>query len=685
MKHPLPHSRRAALLTLSALLGTAPLLAQSPETQRPDSVAAEGAEQSLHEAGVSAKRKAVSRLDGAVNGFTLNRQEIFKAACCNLGESFTTNPSVDVSYTDAATGARQIKLLGLSGSYVQMLTENVPAFRGAAAPYSLGYVPGPWMQSIQVSKGAASVKNGYESITGQINVEYLKPQTEPSLEVNLYGDSKSRIEANVAGNVHLREKLSTAVLAHYEDAFSHHDETHDGFLDKANVRQYHLQNRWAWMGERYIFQAAVNALGEKRSGGQTAHAHLHKGTERYLIGINTHRYDAFMKNAFVLNPEHGTNLALILSGAWHDADASYGHRAYDVTEKEGYASLLFETNFTKRHSLSAGLSLNHDYLDQSYRLAHNDAPLTPLKEKETVPGAYAQYTYNLNDALILMGGVRADHSSLYGTFVTPRFHIKYAPSHSVNFRLSAGKGYRTVHPLAEYNYLLASGRHVELGTLSQEEAWNYGASANFKIRLFGHILDLSADYFYTHFLHQTAVDMDADVTTFRIADVNGRSFSHTAQLEATYTLFRGMTLTAAYRYNHVRQTSGGKLRERPLTSRYKALLTASYKTPLELWQFDVTATLNGGGRLPLHYIEGTDQTTADARFPAYAGLNAQVTRWFRHFSIYVGGENLTNYRQKLPILNAHNPWSERFDATQVWGPVHGAMVYAGLRFNLGKI
>ena len=255
----------------------------------------------------------------------------------------------------------------------------------------------------------------------------------------------------------------------------------------------------------------------------------------------------------------------------------------------------------------------------------------------------------------------------------------------MNFRLSAGKGYRTVHPLAEYNYLLASGRHVELGTLSQEEAWNYGASANFKIRLFGHILDLSADYFYTHFLHQTAVDMDADVTTFRIADVNGRSFSHTAQLEATYTLFRGMTLTAAYRYNHVRQTSGGKLRERPLTSRYKALLTASYKTPLEIWQFDVTATLNGGGRLPLHYIEGTDQTTADARFPAYAGLNAQVTRWFRHFSIYVGGENLTNYRQKLPILNAHNPWSERFDATQVWGPVHGAMVYAGLRFNLGKI
>lgn len=228
-------------------------------------------EKALNQAQVVAKRKPVSKLTGPENGFVLSRTELFKAACCNLGESFTTNPSVDVSYSDAATGAKQIKLLGLAGSYVQMLTENIPDFRGAASPYGLGYVPGPWMQSIQVSKGSASVKNGYESITGQINVEYKKPQATPSLEVNLYGDSKSRIEANFDGNVHFNKKpqLSTGILAHYEDNFAHHDENHDGFLDKPKVRQVNAMNRWAWVGDNYIFQAAVSGLSEKREGGQT--------------------------------------------------------------------------------------------------------------------------------------------------------------------------------------------------------------------------------------------------------------------------------------------------------------------------------------------------------------------------------------------------------------------------------
>lgn len=673
------------LTTATALLLPCTIWAQVPAAPS-DSLRvgteAEPKEESLHEATATAKRRPMSRLSGVENGFTLSRQEIFKAACCNLGESFTTNPSVDVSYTDAATGARQIKLLGLAGTYVQMLTENIPAFRGAASAYGLGYVPGPWMQSIQVSKGSASVKNGYESITGQINVEHRKPQAEQSLNASLYGDSKSRIEGNFDGNIHLTDKLSTSLLAHYEDAFGHHDENNDGFLDKAKVRQYHLQDRWAWVSDKYIFQAAINALGEKRTGGQTEHTTLHENTERYTIGINTHRYDAFMKNAFVINKEHGTNIALMLSGVWHNQDATYGHRIYDVLQREGYASLMFETNFTPHHALSAGLNINHDYLHQHYRLTHNTtAPTTTSVEKETIPGIYTQYTYTLSDQLTLMGGLRLDHSNIYGYFATPRFHVKYAPTQAVSFRLSAGKGYRTVHALAEYNYLLASGRQLETHNLEQEEAWNYGASANFKIPLGAHILDLSAEYYYTHFQNQVLVDMDANVTRFIIQNLNGRSFSHTLQVEATYTPVRGLTFTAAYRYNYVQQTTGGQLRERPLTSRYKALLTATYKTPLELWQFDATFTLNGGGRLPLHYEENSRELTTTARYPAFAGLNAQITRWFRHWSIYIGGENLTNYRQKTPILAAHNPWSERFDATQVWGPVHGAMAYGGIRLE----
>lgn len=666
---------RRTLLSATALALTLTAYGQA-ET---DSISP-SAEKQLNQAQVVGKRKSVSRMNGPENSLLLSRTELFKAACCNLGESFTTNPSVDVSYSDAATGAKQIKLLGLAGSYVQMLSENVPDLRGAAAPYALGYVPGPWMQSIQVSKGSASVKNGYESITGQINVEYKKPQADPSVEVNLYGDTKSRIEANFDGNIHLdkSKKLSTGLLAHYEDNFGHHDENHDGFLDKPKVRQGNIMNRWAWMGDHYIFQAAISGLTEKREGGQTSHAgHAIEG-DAYKINMETTRFNGFAKNAFVLNKEHGTNLALILSGTYHDADATYGHRIYNVTQKTGYASLLFETNFNDMHSLSAGLSLNHDYYNQQYRMAHDvNLPLQQLNEKETTPGAYAQYTLNWHDKLIFMAGLRADHSSVYGTFVTPRFHVKYAPNHVFSLRLSAGKGYRTVHALGEFNYLMASNRTWVIDQLKQEAAWNYGASANFKLRLGDHILDLNADYYFTNFKQQAVVDYDTDNEHIYLRNLNGhRSYSHTMQVDATYPLFRGMTLTAAYRYNLVRQYTGGRVQEKPFTSRYKGLLTASYKTPLELWQFDITAQLNGGGRILTNGVEG-----AATRFSAYGQLNAQITRWFRHFSIYVGGENLTNYKQRTPILHAEHPWSDKFDATQVWGPVHGAMAYAGIRIN----
>ena len=669
---------KSTILATLAALTAAPSVAQ---TELADSLVQP--DRQLNQAQVTGKRKSVSHMSGAENGFIMQRTELFRAACCNLGESFTTNPSVDVSFSDAATGAKQIKLLGLAGTYVQMLNENVPDFRGASSPYALGYVPGPWMQSIQVSKGSASVKNGYESITGQINVEYKKPQADPSLEVNLFADSKARIEANFDGNIHFRQpKLSSGLLAHFEQGLANHDENGDGFQDKPKVRQVNVMNRWAWMGDNYIFQAAVSGLNEKRESGQLSH-HVSQTAATapeplYRIGMETTRFTAFAKNAFVLNKEHGTNLALILSGNYHDADANYGRRIYDVTQKTGYASLLFENDFTPSHNLSAGLSLNHDYYNQAYRLTHDDqSPLSHLTEREAVPGAYAQYTFKHDEQWVVMAGLRVDHSSKYGTFVTPRFHVKYAPTSWFNLRLSAGKGYRTVHALGEFNYLLASNRQLSIDNLKQEAAWNYGASTNFKIRLGDHILDLTAEYYYTDFKEQTVVDYDADINRISLHNLDGhKSYSHTAQIEATYTPVRGMTLTAAYRYNRVMQYTGGRVQEKPFTSRYKGLLTASYKTPLELWQFDITAQLNGGGRLV-----SNEAGTPAAHFNPYAQLNAQVTRWFRHCSVYVGGENLTNYKQKNPILHADHPWSDRFDATQVWGPVHGAMAYVGVRIN----
>ena len=629
-------------------------------------------DQTLQEVKAVARKPGTSRLAGAVNGIAMNKDELFKAACCNLGESFTTNPSVDVAYNDATTGARQIKLLGLSGTYVQMLTENLPNFRGAAIPYALGYVPGPWMKGIQVSKGSASVKNGYESITGQINVDYLQPEDEQQVEVNLFGDTKSRIEANADANVHLSDRWATEILLHHENIIKNHDDNGDGFYDMPGREQYNVQNRWVYKGKSYIFHGGLGALKEIRSSGQDGE-HVHSD-DIYRIKLHTNRYEGYMKHAFILDHEHGTNIAFMSSASMHQLDARYGNKLYDLNEKNLYGSLMFETNFSTQHNLSLGLSFNHDYLGQN--MGKN--------EKETTSGAYAQYTYTLGTKLTAMASVRFDHSSLYGNFFTPRFHVKYSPVDAISIRLSAGKGYRTVFGMAEYNYLLASGRNLNISkSLKQEEAWNYGLSTAFYIPMFGKTLKLNAEYYYTDFRNQAVVDYDANKEFISIYNLIGKSYSHTFQIDASYPLLKGLEITAAYRLNDVKCTYdyGKTLKEKPLTSKYKALFTASYKTPLGLWQFDATVQLNGGGRNPEPYQLADGSRSWSPRFHSFEQVSAQITRWFRHWSIYVGGENLTGFMQKTPIYGASNPWGSDFEPTLVWGPVEGRMFYAGVRVH----
>lgn len=629
----------------------------------------------VQEVTVSAHRAGRVKTSGIGNTEFISSKELLRAACCNLGESFTTNPSVDVNYADAATGAQQIKLLGLSGAYVQMLSENIPNYRGLAAPYSLGYIPGPWMQSIQVSKGASSVKNGYESITGQINVEFKKPQATPFADANLYYNTKGKLEANLGGNLKLSERWSTALLGHYELLDKAHDDNGDGFVDMPKVRQGSLQSRWAWMGENYIFQASVKGLKEHRESGQTGH-HATAMTHPYLIDITNERYEAFAKNALILDAEHGTNVALILSGSLHHERAAYGHEQYRADERNGYASLLFETDFGTHHSLSTGLSLNHDWIDQ----------FIYGKTDETTPGLYAQYTYKLGEQLTLMGGLRWDHSSVYGGFVTPRMHVKYSPTDILTLRGSIGKGYRTNHVMAENNFLLASRRQIVIDdNLEQEAAWNYGISAVLSIPIGEKKLELSGEYYYTDFLRQTVVDLDSDPHAVHFTNLHGDSYSHTYQVEATYPLFQGFTLTATYRRTNVKSTYGGVLREKPLTGKYKGLLTASYAPGLGKWQFDATLQLNGGGRMPTPYTTADGTPSWQQRYKGYEQLSAQVTRFFRHWSIYAGGENITGFRQKNPIVGADDPWGPDFDATMVWGPMHGAVYYIGVRLNWNKI
>lgn len=639
---------------------------------------------------VQVQAMALRRGKGIENKELIGRGELIRAACCNLGESFVNNASVDVSYADAATGAEQIKLLGLSGTYVQMMTENIPNFRGASVPYALSFVPGTWMQSIQVSKGASSVKNGYESITGQINVEFLKPQSDKSFHANAYINQHLEHEVNLDGNTPLRnDRWSVGFLAHYNGYVDGDDHNEDGFQDEAMSRQLHLMNRWAYISSRYIMQAQVKGLWEKRAGGQMPE---NMATPRYKIGTTTDRYEFNIKNAYIFNKEKNANLALILSGRLHDYSAFFGserHSTYDIKQRNLYASLMYEEDFTEKHNLSVGLSLQGDWMNeeawqydwQGVSLQKRLALLSPYRKSyEVVPGAYAQYTFNPVEQLTLMAGIRVDHSNLWGAFFTPRFHLRYAPTEWMTMRASAGKGYRTVHPWAENNFLLASSRTLRIeGKLPQEEAWNCGTSLQFSIPIGGKKLEFNVDYYYTRFLQQVITNRDRSSHQVIFQALDGRSYSHSLQLEATYHPFRGLTATAAWRLNHVRATIDGSLRELPFTSRYKGLLSLSYKTPLELWQFDATCQLNGPGRLP---DADSQNPLWENTYPAFPQLTAQVTRFFRHFEVYVGGENLTSFRQHQLVIDPTNLFGPNFDATMAWGPVDPWKIYVGMRVNI---
>lgn len=620
---------------------------------------------------------------GALNSELITAGELKRAACCNLGESFTTNPSVDVSYSDAATGARQIKLLGLAGTYVQMLTENIPNFRGAAAPYGLGYIAGPWMQSIQVSKGASSVKNGYESITGQINIEMKKPQLYPSLAVNAYADWMGKAELNFDGNIHLDDKWSTGLLLHGENAFSTHDGNDDSFADMPRIRQFTAMNRWAYLGRDYVFQAAVRFLAENRRGGQTGH-HADHIANPYVIDIDTRRVEAFTKNAYIFDHENDGNVALIASFSFHDQNSDYGLKCYDIGQNEIYLSLMFERKWNAVHSLSTGFSFNHDAHNQHYRLVNDDElPLTKHDTRETVGGVYAQYTLSLENKLIAMAGARYDYNSLYGSLFTPRVHIR-AFAGNVNIHASAGRGFHSPHALAEYSYLLASSRRLELGGSPKlERAWNYGTGMQWDFSAAGRKFSFGAEYYYTDFSRQLTVDLDADPHA-AIFNYSGRSRSHTLQVEVRADITPELDILAAYRLTDVRVNYGEGFVRKPLTSRNKGLVTLGYSPMMGLWQFDATLSINGGGKMPKPYALADGALSWSRNYKTYLTLNAQATRNFRHWSVYVGGENLTGYKQKNPIIGSSDPWGPDFDSTMIYGPLHGAVVYVGFRYNITK-
>ena len=614
----------------------------------------------------------------------ITSESLKRAACCTLAGSFENNASVDVNYSDAVTGAKQIQLLGLSGIYTQMMTEIIPNFRGLASTFGLNYVPGTWMNGIQVSKGTSSVRNGYESITGQINVDYKEPLPNKSEKVffNLYANSMLMTDFNFNGRVKVGKNDGIMLFGHVSHNFMKMDDNGDTFLDDPMTTQYNVFLRYnhPHIGH-FGCKLGIKALKETRLGGQMDFDPKHRldeGYNLYGIGINTERYEAFAKGGYHFDRKD-TSIGLQQQVTYHKMDSYYGLTDYNANQLSYYANLLFDSYIVNdHHTYSVGASYSYDKYDEHL----NDST---LQRVEQVPGAFAEYVFNDNHHWSVITGFRADYNTYYQKMLyTPRLHVRFKTHDDFALRLSAGKGYRSPNILAENSTMLASARVIRfLDTPKMEDAWNYGINLTKSITFGWRELILQADFYRTDFINQIVLDRDADAHEVRIYNLNGKSYSNSAQIEANCEVFKDFDLTLAFRYNDVKMTINDTLREKPFVNRYKGLVSMSYAP--STWQFDFTTQFNGDCRVP--DLSGNATAMANhqniGRSPFYVIMNAQVTKKLgEHWELYVGGENLTNYKQDYPIISANNPTNEDFDASMVWGPLSGIRGYLGVRFQI---
>lgn len=641
----------------------------------------------LNEVRVTANRAStyVNALD-PFRKAVITQKELLKAACCNLSESFETNPSVDVSFNDAVTGSKQIQLLGLSGNYTQLTVENLPGPRGLATPLGLNSIPGTWVESIQLIKGTGSVVNGFESIAGQINVELKKPASSEQLYANVYVNDFAKTDINLNLTKKIGNRWSTNLLLHDAFGYKKMDFNKDGFRDLPTGNLFSGTNRWSYdNGKGLMALFGIKFLVDEKEGGQVHfNASKDRGTTHsYGLGIDIDRKEAFAKIGYVFPQKKYQSIGLQVSAFDHQQDSYFGLTTYNGRQKNFYTNLIYQSIIgNSDHKFKTGLSFQYDQYKEDFNTQ-------VFRRTEAVPGGFFEYTYSPVENFDIVAGIRGDHNSLFGWFATPRFNVRFEPVSGTTVRLSAGRGQRTANIFAENNSVLVSARIVNIVGhadnraygLEPEVSWNKGISLDQKLRLFNRTATVALDFFRNDFENQVVVDLE-NPGEVKFYNLNGKSYSNSFQTEVNFQPLPRLDLRLAYRFFDVRTTYNGELLQKPLTAQHRAFANLGYE--VDGWKFDYTVSYNGKKRIPstegnpAHYQLGTHS-------PDYAVMNAQISKTLgkKHpFDLYLGGENLGNYFQKTAILAAEEPFGAYFDASQIWGPVSGRMIYGGVRFKI---
>lgn len=638
-------------------------------------------------------QKEVTGISGfsSINQEHLGGEEFTKAACCNLSESFETNATVDVSYADGVTGAKEIRMLGLDGAYTQFTIENIPGLRGLGRTYGMNYLPGTWLESIQISKGVGSVANGYESMTGQINIELKKPDRSPKFFLNLYANHMGRTEASIDLAKAFTPKVSTMLFVHgslFRTEMDHNN--NDGFLDMPLTRQANVFNRWIFQLKPLLrMQVGVRGVYEDRRSGQLNfdEGRAPELQSYYGTKLTTKRLEGFTKMGRVFKKGVNASMGWQNKFVYHEQDGFYGLRRYNGNNQTYYSNLLFQTNIkSTAHLLRTGASFMYDNYDETFDLQQNIDAGNPLgvSRREIVPGVYAEYTYSYLNQFSIVAGMRADYHNLYGLFWSPRLHMRYNPAEKTTLRVSAGRGYRVANIFADNTNVLVSNRQIVIQEdLQPEVSWNVGGSFTQKFKIAYREGTFNVDYYHTEFENQVVLDLDQSRYQSIFYNLDGRSFSNSVQVDLMLEVVRGLTMKAAYKFNDVRVNYLGGLRRQVLVPLHSGLYNVAYITRKKNWKFDATVTLNGKSRLPESYTS-SELGKYGEHSPVYVRLNAQITKIWRrqNIELYAGCENITGFIQKDPIIAANDPFGPNFDASSIWGPLQGQVGYIGLRFMI---
>ncbi|MBQ7342888.1 MAG: TonB-dependent receptor [Alistipes sp.] len=671
--------------------------------------------------------------DGVYKSEMISFAGLCKMACCNLAESFENSASVTVGYSDAISGARQIKMLGLAGTYTQILDENRPIMRGLSSPYGLSYTPGMWLNSIQVSKGISSVTAGHEAMTGQINLEHRKPTDEERLFLNIYFDDELKPEINLSSAIPVTKdkRISTVILAHGSMDTQSHDRNKDGMRDMPLSNQVNIANRWLYQTEQGVqVRWGAKYTRDQRLGGDIRYKRSMRDSlwskKIYGSSILNQNANAYLKVGTPVGPsvydaaneeELRSSLAFVADYNFYDENAYFGLNDYLAREHSLLANLMYDHYFSPRHKLIVGAMATVDNYDESLlspSLIGVDASSVTAPTKnlytfdrlESEIGLYAEYTYTFKEKFSAVVGMRGDYNTFYRKgYFTPRGHLKWNITPTTILRASAGMGYRSTNVIADNIGILATGRtiifdgnkdlskpyHLANDFQRMESVATFGGSLSQTFTLVGYRdATLSFDYFRTEFLNRVIADQEWGADYVNIYATDGRSFTDNYQVDFTWTPIERFDIFATFRYTNAKQTieradGTTALVESPLVSRFKTLLNLQYATKFRRWVFDVTAQYNGKCRLP-----SLDGDITKARYsPAYPMLFAQVSYKIKQWDIYVGCENILGYRQKDPILlggekmtAGANPYDTSFNSSVVWGPLKGRKFYIGVRFNL---